>query len=144
MTQEKILITDKIRTKAKFMLMASPFSEFISIANTLELAEKFAVIDNERPNRRLRKVAKVLLKTCKLDEMRRLLTQLSNSPDTEKAYKSILSYRDSFVKSAEDRVASMNLYIGGDLDELVAQGVPVSELTKKIAEFRNQTFTKVA
>nr|WP_181374681.1 hypothetical protein [Pectobacterium carotovorum] len=62
--------------------------------------------------------------------MRRLLTQLSNSPDTEKAYKSIQSYRDSFVKSAEDRVASMNLYIGGDLDELVAQGVPISDLKK--------------
>lgn len=144
MAHKNLEINDLVREKAKFMIMASPFGEFISAATTLEIAKQFAVIDGVRQNRKLRAVAGELLKSCTLDELRRLLIDLSSSSNTEKAYNAILSYRDAFIQSAENRVASMNLFLGGDLDDLVAKGVPVEELKQKIKEFRQQTYSKVA
>ncbi|MDC9581908.1 hypothetical protein PSI15_10080 [Xenorhabdus sp. PR6a] len=130
------IITDKIREKAKLMIMSSIFAPFISTATNLELARAIAIEYGDRPNRRLRDVAKGIIGKYPLDELNCLLKDLATSTNTDKAYLNILSYRDSFISSAEKRIALMNEYIGGDLDELMEQGVPVEELTQKVAEFR--------
>ncbi|GAA0353027.1 hypothetical protein L9H26_19115 [Morganella psychrotolerans] len=136
MTTVSPLITDKVREKAKLAVMSSRFGAFIIAATNLEIARHMALLDGERVNRRLRSVAKGMMEKCGLDELNRLLRELATSSNTDKAYSAILSYRDSFLTSAETRIAEMNVYCGGDLDELIEQGADVEALTSKVAEFR--------
>lgn len=144
MLKPEPLITDKVSEKAKLAVMSSRFGSFISAATNLEIARHMALLDGERVNRRLRSVAKGMIVKCDLDELRRLLRELASSSNTDKAYAAILSYRDSFLKSAETRIAEMNAYCGGDLDELIEQGADVAALTSKVAEFRKLYAQKAA
>lgn len=144
MTKPAPFITDKVREKAKLAVMASKFGSFVSAATNLEIAVHMALLDGERVNRRLRSVAKGMIVNCKPDELCRLLRELATNSNTDKAYKAILSYRDSFLESAEIRIAAINAYCGGDLDELIEQGADVAALTNKVAELRKQYAKKAA
>ncbi|MCU6236729.1 hypothetical protein KWH75_06560 [Morganella morganii] len=144
MTKPAPFITDKVREKAKLAVMASKFGSFVSAATNLEIAVHMALLDGERVNRRLRSVAKGMIVNYKPDELCRLLRELATSSNTDKAYKAILSYRDSFLESAEIRIAAINAYCGGDLDELIEQGADVAALTNKVAELRKQYAKKAA
>ncbi|MFV8944257.1 hypothetical protein QU516_17385 (plasmid) [Moellerella wisconsensis] len=135
-------ITPKIKEKAKSMVLASAFGEFISTATNFELAKALAKKDDLRVNRHIRSVAKNLVGTSKLDLLNTLISNIASSSNTEKALNDLLHYRDRFISSAEIRVAAMNEYIGGDLDDLESQGVPLEELTQRVSDFRAQYSNK--
>ncbi|PHM69549.1 hypothetical protein [Xenorhabdus sp. KJ12.1] len=138
MKKAQPIITDKIREKAKSMVLASPYGRFISVTTTLEIVIALAKKEKMRVNRRLRDVAKGMIDKYELDELNRLLKEIAFSNNTERAFQNLVSYRNRFLSSAEERIALMNEFVGGDLDDLIEQGVPREELTKKVHLFRQQ------
>ncbi|KMJ45138.1 hypothetical protein AB204_10600 [Xenorhabdus khoisanae] len=138
MKKAQPVITDQIREKAKLMVLTSPYGRFISVTTTLEIVIALAKKEKIRVNRRLRDVAKGMVGKYELDELNRLLKEIAFSSNTEKAFQKLVNYRNSFLSSAEERIALMNEFIGGDLDDLIEQGVPREELTKKVRLFRQQ------
>ncbi|KLU17192.1 MULTISPECIES: hypothetical protein [Xenorhabdus] len=138
MKKTQPIITDQIREKAKSMVLTSPYGRFISVTTTLEIVIELAKKEKMRVNRRLRDVTKGMIGKYELDELNRLLKEIAFSNNTEKAFQNLVSYRNRFLSSAEERIALMNEFIGGDLDDLIEQGVPREELTQKVRLFRQQ------
>ncbi|PHM52352.1 hypothetical protein [Xenorhabdus hominickii] len=135
-TNNPIVITPKIKEKAKAMVMASLFGSFISTATNFEIAKAMAERDGLRVNRHIRNVAKGLIGKHDLEMLDNFTRNIASSNNTEKALNELLDYRNRFLSSAEQRISAMNEYIGGDLDELKSQGFPLDELTKRVADFR--------
>ncbi|MDE9494368.1 hypothetical protein KKJ09_12430 [Xenorhabdus bovienii] len=131
-----LVITPKIKEKAKSMVMASLFGTFILTATNFELARAIARHDGLRVNRHIRSVAKGLVGKHDIEMLDNFIRNIASSSNTEKALNELLDYRNRFLSSAEHRIAAMNEYIGGDLDDLEVQGVPRNELTKRVADFR--------